>query len=50
MKKSECFKKAQIAVLNTICIDVWDKLEILRALMSEEDIQKMVEEREEKEI
>lgn len=43
MKKSECFKKAQIAVINSQSIEVEEKLEILRALMTEEDMQKLVE-------
>lgn len=47
MKKSECFRKSQIAVIKNQSLEAEEKLEILRALMTEEDIQKMVEEREE---
>lgn len=49
MKKSELFRMAQIAVVeaNTIMPSV--KLDILRVLMSEEDINKLCEEHDEQE-
>lgn len=47
MKKSECFKIAQIAVLRNQSIEAEEKLEIIRVLMSEEDIARLVEKREE---
>ena len=47
MKKSECFRKAQIAVIKNQSFEAEEKLEILRRLMTEEDIQKLVEESEE---
>lgn len=43
MKNSECFKLAQLAVIECQTINSTAKLEILRALMSEEDIAKLVE-------
>lgn len=43
MKNSECFKLAQLAVIECQTINTNAKLEILRALMSEEDIAKLVE-------
>ena len=44
MKKSECFKLAQYAVIENQTIHAKSKIEVLRALMTEEDIAKMVEE------
>ena len=41
--KSECFKKAQCAVLEYPLISAEDKLEVLRVLMTEEDIAKLTE-------
>lgn len=46
MKKSEMFKAAQLAVLSAPFIADADKLEIVKVLMGEESIQKLVEERE----
>ena len=44
MKKSECFRQAQIAVVNSTTLAPTDKLEILKALMEEERIQAVCEE------
>ena len=44
------FKKAQIAVLESGDIPKEQKLEILKVLMDEESIQKLVEERKESEV
>lgn len=49
MKKSEMFKVAQIAVVNSLSICVTDKLEVLRELMDKEDVALYVEEQAEKE-
>ena len=38
MKKSELYKMAEIAVINSVSISVKDKLEILRDLMAQEDL------------
>jgi ABC-type uncharacterized transport system ATPase subunit len=38
MKKSECFKMAQEAVIKNQSISTEDKLEILRVLMEKEDL------------
>lgn len=43
MKKSEMFKKAQIAVVNDNTLRKDEKLEILGVLMSEEIVQRMLE-------
>ena len=43
MKKSEIYKMAQYAVLNGHNCNS-DKLEILRVLMAQEDIERLVEE------
>ena len=43
MKKSEVFYIAQLAVVNSLSIDKNEKLEVLRVLMEQEDIAKMVE-------
>ena len=47
MKKSESFLLAQKAVLNDPFISSDEKLAVLRALMSEEDLAKYVEKQEE---
>ena len=44
MKKSECFKLAQLAVIESQTIGANSKIEVLRALMNEEEISKLVEE------
>ena len=44
MKKSEAYNLAQIAVVNAACIAPERKLQILRVLMSDEDIEKYREE------
>lgn len=49
MKKSEMYRVAQIAVLETCQVSAGTKLEILRELMNKEDVAKFVEEQEEKE-
>ena len=46
MKKSEMFKIAQMAVVDSHKINVEDKLEILRELMDKEDLAKYVEKKE----
>lgn len=43
MKKSMLYKMAQMAVLRDNILDDSSKLEVLRALMNEEDISKLVE-------
>lgn len=43
MKKSECFKKAQIAVVNSLVLTGEEKVEILGVLMEEEKISAFVE-------
>ena len=45
MKKSELYHLAQIAVITTPCIAPENKLEILKTLMNDEDVEKYVEER-----
>ena len=45
MKKSEAFYLAQIAVLHERNLSFRDTLEILRVLMSEEDVAKLIEKR-----
>ena len=47
MKKSEIYKKAQMSVLHDGRLQDSDALEILRVLMSEEDVAKLLEEKEE---
>ena len=49
MKKSELYKSAQIAVLNSMSICAVDKLEILKELMSQESLAKFCEEQEKEE-
>lgn len=46
MKTSEIYKKAQIAVVNSLCLCAEDKLEILRELMDAEKLALFNEERE----
>ena len=48
MKKSEIYHLAQIAVMLTQCIAPENKLEVLKTLMHDEDVEKFVEEREAK--
>lgn len=43
MKKSEAFRKAQMAVLNENALLPSEKLDILRVLMEEENVQKICE-------
>lgn len=43
MKKSECFKKAQIAVVNTLTLTGEEKLEIVKTLIREEELALFVE-------
>ena len=45
MKKSEAYNLAQTAVVLCPCISPEKKLEILRVLMDDEDIEKYAEER-----
>lgn len=49
MKKSEIYRLAQGAVITVPYLMNDDKLEILRELMEKEDVEKFVEDREEKE-
>lgn len=49
MKKSEIYVMAQTAVINSSWITPDDKLEILRVLMSDEDVARYTENREVKE-
>ena len=49
MKKSEIYRKAQVAVLKTETIGVFEKLEVLRELMDREDTALFCEKREEEE-
>ena len=44
MKKSEIYKLAQIAVMHYPGVCSMDKLEVLRELMSMEDVQRYTEE------
>ena len=46
MKKSEMYRLAQGAVLTNEYLSIEDKLEILRELMSKEDLEKFTEEKE----
>lgn len=43
MKKSELFRKAQMAVLNEDALLPSEKLDILSVLMYEENVQKLIE-------
>lgn len=45
MKKSECFKKAQIAVLNSTDLTIAEKLEVLDVLLWEESFRRFTEEK-----
>lgn len=47
MKKSDIYRQAQIAVLDTCHVTAATKLEILRELMDKEDVAKFVEKQEE---
>lgn len=49
MKKSEIYNLAQLAVMTNPAIHSAQKLEVLRVLMDDEDLEKFREEREEKE-
>lgn len=49
MKKSEIYNLAQLAVMTNPAIHSTQKLEILRVLMADEDLEKFREERDEKE-
>lgn len=49
MKKSTMFRVAQFAVLNSNTICDSDKLEVLRLLMDNENVEKYVEDLEEQE-
>ena len=49
MKKSEMYKYAQCAVVDVPNLTTLTKLEILRELMKQEDVERFCEEREEKE-
>ncbi len=46
MKRSDIFRSAQVAVVQYSGINIYQKLEVLRELMSQEDLAKYVEERE----
>ena len=48
MKKSEMYRLAQIAVVNSQSICVTDKLEVLKELMDAEKLSRFGEEQEEK--
>ena len=48
MKKSECIKKAQIAVATNLFLTGEEKIEILRVLMKEEEFALFIEREEEK--
>lgn len=48
MKKSECFKLAQIAVINNLVLEAEEKLEIISVLMSEESLSRTIEDLDEK--
>ena len=48
MKKSECFRLAQIAVVESARITSEEKLDILAELMAGENLQRFVEEQKEK--
>lgn len=49
MKKSDLYRLAQQAVLDTALIPTSVKLEIVRELMDKEDLEKFIEGREEEE-
>ena len=49
MKKSDLYRLAQQAVLDTAMIPTSVKLEIVRELMDKEDLEKFIEDREERE-
>lgn len=49
MKKSDIYKVAQIAVVNSASLCSVDKLEVLRVLMEREDTEQLLEKLEEKE-
>ena len=49
MKKSDLYRLAQQAVLDTALIPTSVKLEIIHELMDKEDLERFCEEREEKE-
>lgn len=49
MKKSDLYYLAQKAILTSAGLDSGSKLEILREFMSQEDIYRLVEKKEEKE-
>lgn len=46
MKRSEAYKLAQLAVVNSLSLCPVDKLEVLKELMSQENIAKFCEEQE----
>ena len=48
MKKSEIYHLAQIAVVLSPCIAPENKLEVLKTLMHDEDVEKFVDERDAK--
>ena len=48
MKKSKLYHLAQIAVVTTACIAPERKLDILRVLIADEDLEKFIEEQVEK--
>lgn len=48
MKKSEMYRLAQFAVLNSLSIEAEKKLEILRVLMDDENLAKYSERQKEK--
>ena len=45
MLKSKIYKLAQIAVINSSVISPENKIEILRVLMADEDVEKYMEEK-----
>ena len=47
MKKSECYKMAQIAVVESTVFASKEKLEVLGVLMAEESLQAFIEAKEE---
>ena len=49
MKKSEIYHLAQIAVVLSPCITPENKLEVLKTLMSNEEVEKFIEDRKAKE-
>lgn len=50
MKKSECYKKAQLAVLETNVLSGAEKICVLRILMESEDLELYREEKAESEV